>query len=348
MKAHALFVIAVLAAGCASQTATVPRADAPRADLGTPREAVATYSTDYRALVAAALPRITDAELRSLLSQAMKEAAAEKPLAVRDIGGWAGLFGLSVDPAKAGRPGELIDAGNASYLADAEAGQFYMTVRRPEVKPVPRPEFAQRIPAIRRAHEALADRIGIPRREIFFVDFRETLAQSTPRAQLPGTVESPIESVGATTTLLRAVGGLLVDGSAVRITGVDADRLEMVDVRWPQIRLAPDVLMKDVLSPARHADRVVRRLTANEQGKPVNVLMAVVLRPVRANHRVYFVPSLRVGILPKSEARRDGYRTDAGQELYFDLIAGAEELGDRDAREPVPENLERKLEQPPR
>ena len=347
MRLHALIGIALFAAGCAVRPPEPPRG-APRSDLGTPREAVSTFSTDYRALVAAALPRISDADLRSLLSQAQAEAAAEKPLAVRDVRGWAALFGLPIDPPKVERPGELIDVGDASYLVDPEAGRFYMTVRLPASAPVARQEFAGRLPAIRRAHEVLADRIGVPRRQIFFVDFRETLAQSTPRPQLAGARETPIESVAATTTLLRAVSGLLVDGSFVRMTGVDADRLELVDVRWPPLRLAPEVELKDLVSPARLADRVVKRLSATEQGKPVNVLMAVVLRPVRANHRIYFIPSLRVGTLPKSEARKDGYRTDAGETFYLDLLAGAEDLADRDEREPVPENLERAPEQPRR
>jgi hypothetical protein len=343
MRLHALIALALVAGGCAGQQA-IPPPGPPRADLGTPPEALSAFSTDYRALVAAAMPRISEGELRSLLGRAVKEAAEDKPLAVRDVREWAALFGLTVDPAGAGRPGELIDAGNASYLVDTEADQFYMTVRRPGTTPVTRSEFAGRISAMRRAHEALADRIGIPRRQIFFVDFREILAQSTPRPQLAGARESAVETVAATTTLLRAVAGMLIDGSAVRMTSVDADRLEMVDVRWPSLRLAPEVALKDVVSPARLADRVVSRLTTNEGGKPVNVLMAVVLRPLRANHRIYFIPSLRVGVLPKSEARRDGYRTDAGAQFYLDLIAGMEDLADREEREPVPESLERSLE----
>jgi hypothetical protein len=37
----------------------------------------------------------------------------------------------------------------------------------------------------------------------------------------------------------------------------------------------------------------------------------------------------------------DGYATEAGEELYLDLVAGLEDLPERDNRELVPENLER-------
>jgi hypothetical protein len=40
------------------------------------------------------------------------------------------------------------------------------------------------------------------------------------------------------TTVLRAVGGVQVEGSQLRLASIDADRLELVDVQWPPVRLA--------------------------------------------------------------------------------------------------------------
>jgi len=74
--------------------------------------------------------------------------------------------------------------------------------------------------------------------------------------------------------------------------------------------------------------------------------MAVVLRPVEANHRVYLVPLLRVGVTPKSRPENDGYVANAGEEFYLDLLAGMEDLPDRDDCDLVPENLEREKERP--
>lgn len=344
MKPIQLIVMAMLVGGCAVRPPMKPTS--PPSDLGSPPEVLAEFSTDYRVLVAAALPRVTADELRRRLNRVRTEAAETKPLAIRDAAAWAGLFERKVDPLLLEHATELVDTDDASYLVDPEIGRFYVSIRYPDLAPVPRQKFEQLIPDIRRAHEVLAEeKIGISRHEIFFVDFRETLVQSTPRPGLAGAREGPIECAGATTTLLRAVGGILVDGSFARISSVDARRVEMADVRWPPLRMAPEVEDRTVVAPARLADRVVERISSTAQGKPVNVLMAVVLRPMRADHRIYFVPSLRVGISPKSEPGKDGYQTEAGEEVYFDLVAGMEELADRDEREPK-ENLERQSGQP--
>jgi hypothetical protein len=297
-------------------------------------------STDYRALVEAALPRVGAESLAERLRAAAKEGAAD--LQVKDARSWAALFDLTLDPNsidRAQRAAEIVDLERGSLLVRPAEGRLWVAIRQGETKPYPREEFAKLVPEIRRAHLALAERIGIPRTQVFFTDFRETLAQSSPRPGLADARESAIESVGATTTLLRAAGGLLVDGSLVRISSVDAKRIEMVEVRWPRIVLACDVEAAKPLAPAQLLDRLVERVAAAAQKRPVSVRMAVVLRPLRNPYRTEFVPSLRVGVVPRSERVKDGYRTEAGEVLYVDLVPGYEE---KDLREVAPENLERK------
>jgi hypothetical protein len=260
---------------------------------------------------------------------------------VRDAATWTALFGLDAKARAGDRPGELVDLDAGSFLADAEAGRFLVSLSHPDAKPMPRRDFARRLPEIRRAHEALADRIGLAQGEILHVDFREILAQSTPAPGLAGARESEIESFGATTTLLRSAGGLLVDGSWASLTSLDERRIDRVEVRWPPIRLLPEVATGKLLAPADLADRIVRRIDSAARGREVNVLMAVVLRPVAAGARTYFVPSLRVGVAPRAVKAGDGYSTEAGEEFYLDLVAGLEELPERDGRDLVPQNLER-------
>jgi len=322
--------------------AAVPSSAQPAAsDLGSPREAATVYSSDYRALVAGALPKVGADALGRRLTAVRAEAERARGLSARDAASWTALVGLDAGPRKGDRPGELVELDAGAYLVDAEAGRFLASLAHPDAKPVPRRELARQLPEIRRAHEALAERIGLPKTEIFHADFREILAQSTPAPGLAGARESEIESFGATTTLLRASGGLLVDGSYATLTSLDARRLDRVEVRWPAIRLLPEVDGGKLLAPADLADRLMRRIESAARGREVNVLMAVVLRPVAAGARTYFVPSLRVGVTPKSVKQGDGYVTEAGEELYVDLVAGLEDLPERDDRELVPENLER-------
>lgn len=322
--------------------AAVPSSAQPAAsDLGSPREAATVYSSDYRALVAAALPKVGADAIGRHLERVRAEAARSRGLAVRDAASWTALFGLDAKTRAGDRPGELVDLDTGSFLADPEAGRFLVSLAHPDAKPVPRATFARQLPEVRRAHEALADRIGLAKGEIFHSDFREILAQSTPAPGLAGARESEIESFGATTTLLRAAGGLIVDGSFASLTSLDARRVDRVEVRWPAIRLLPEVEKGKLLAPADLADRVIRRIDSAARGREVNVLMAVVLRPVEAGARTYFVPSLRVGLAPKAVQQGDGYLTDAGEEFYLDLVAGLEELPERDNRDLVPESLER-------
>jgi hypothetical protein len=322
--------------------ASVPSIAQPAAsDLGSPREAATVYSSDYRALVAGALPKVGADALGRRLAAVRAEAAVSRGLAVRDAASWTALFGLDAKVRAGDRPGELVELEAGAFLADPEAGRFLVSLAHPDAEPVPRGELDRQLPEIRRAHEALAERIGVPKGEIFHTDFREILAQSTPAPGLAGARESEIESFGATTTLLRASGGLLVDGSYASLTSLDARRLDRVEVRWPAIRLLPEVDGGKPLAPSDLTDLLTRRIESAAHGREINVLMAVVLRPVEAGPRTYFVPSLRVGLAPKAVKERDGYRTEAGEEFYVDLVAGLEDLPERDDRELVPESLER-------
>lgn len=333
----------LILAGFASFQAAPSPAQAPSAapagtasDLGSPAQPRARFTADYRAAVEAALPRVAAADLSRRLRAAVAEDAAANPLAVRDAGAWTALFGVEPSADRSVSADELVEGKEASYLVAPQSGRLYMTIRRPDAKPYAREAFKQMLPRIRRAHQALAQRVGIPARQVFFTDFRETLAQSTPGSPAEGR-EGPIESAGATTTLLRAVGGVLVDGSFALMSSVNAEQIEMVDVRWPRVLLAPEVDVAKVVAPSELAARIAERIAADAKGQAVTVRMAVVLRPLRHAHRSYFVPSLRVGVLPATERVADaGYRTEAGQEFYLDLVPGLADLEERDERELVP------------
>ena len=52
-----------------------------------------------------------------------------------------------------------------------------------------------------------------------------------------------------------------------------------------------------------------------------------------------FVPAPRVSVLPQSQRLKDGYRTEAGEEFYFNLVAGVPALEEGDGSEP-PESLQ--------
>jgi hypothetical protein len=313
----ALLALVLSLAGLAS-------AAAQTSPLGSPAGQLGRYSSDYAAVVRAATPRVSAAELAKLLEGARRAAAAEKPLAVTDLRQLERFFGLR----ERGKPDArgYLDVGEAVYRVDPEQQRFYLVRRWDETKPVPRSDFAPRLEEIRAAHRALAERLGIPSSEIFFADVREILSETDGNPGLGNSIQGEILAEGAVTTLLRAVGGIQVEGSYARFSSIDAQRIDHVDVRWPAVRIPERALAKGLRTPRETLDGIVRRVTEDSRGEAVNVRMAVVLRPVESGSgkgELEFVPSLKVGVEPRSVKTRDGYRTDAGEIFYVDLLRGA-------------------------
>ncbi len=91
-------------------------------------------------------------------------------------------------------------------------------------------------------------------------DFREILSQTDGHPVLKKGVRGEIQSEGATTTLLRAVGGVLVEGSYARISSVDAKRLALIDIRWPNVRLSDAALKNGVRSPEDVVEALIKRV----------------------------------------------------------------------------------------
>jgi hypothetical protein len=288
--------------------------------LGSPAELVGRFSENYAEAVRSALPPIDAAELAKVIQGVQAAATKEKPLTIGSASELEKFFSLRERRGR-GQIGsaDFVDAGDAAYNFDAAAGRIYVAWRRSDVEPVSRETFASRIKDIRNAHHMLSERLGIPREEVMFTDFREILSETDGHPVLQNGIKGPIQSEGGTTTLLRAVGGVLVEGSYLRVSSVDAKSLMLVDVRWPRVRLS-DAALKNLRSPRDVMEVITKRVATSAKGLPVNVRMAVVLRPMDRSKPNEFVPSLKIGVQPKSVKTKDGFRTDAGEVFYSDLL----------------------------
>jgi hypothetical protein len=308
----------------------------PQSPLGSPAETAGRYSANYAEAARSALPKADLALLNKLVSEIREAAAAEKPLAVTDLRQMERLFGLR-ERGEADASG-YIDAGEAVYKVDAKRQRIYLARRYAVVQPVTRQEFARELEAIRASHFSLAERLGIPKQEVLFTDFREVLSQTDGHPVLEKSVQGPIQAEGAVTTILRSVGGVLVEGSYARLSSLDAKRLDLVDVRWPMVRLSEPALRKGLRAPQETLEPIVKRVAAESKSQAVNVRMAIVLRPISAeaqNSTFEFVLSLKVGVEPQSVKNHDGYRTDAGEVFYVDLIRDAPPFAETPAHDTV-------------
>lgn len=302
---------------------------AQESPLGSNAAVAGRYSTNYAEAVRAALPKANAAMLTKLLANVQKAAAAEKPLAIADPRQLEKTFGLR-ERGDADASGYL-DVGEAAYKVDTQRQRFYLVRRYADVQPVSRKEFEPELKAIRTAHQELAERLGVPRQEVFFADFREILSETDGHPELEKGVKGEIQSAGAVTTMLRAVGGILVEGSYLRLSSIDAKRLELMDLRWPAVHLSDATLKKGLRSPVESLPSITKRIAAESKGQAVSVRMAIVLRPVAASATARvtkFVPSLKVGVVPQSVKTENGYRTDAGEIFYIDLVRGAPAFAD--------------------
>ncbi|HSS99148.1 MAG TPA: hypothetical protein VLK33_19070 [Terriglobales bacterium] len=318
-----LFLSTILLISCAIAVS------AQESPLGSSVEASRRYSNNYAEIVRAALPKADAAMLTKLLANVRAAAAEEKPLAIADPRQFEKTFGLR-ERGQADASGYL-DVGEAVYRVDAERQRFYLVRRYADAQPVPRKEFERELKAIQQSHRQFTEQVGFPSKEIFFTDFREILSETDGHPELEKGVKGEIMSAGAVTTVLRTVGGIMVEGSYLRLSSIDAKRLELMDLRWPAIRLSAPTLRKGLRSPADSIPAITKRIAAESKGQPVNVRMAIVLRPVMATptaRATEFVPSLKVGVVPQAVKTEGGYRTDAGEEFFIDLIKGAPAFAD--------------------
>lgn len=316
MRTHYIASLLVLAFASAGSPAWAQTQDNP---LGTPAAAVGRFSENYAEAVRMALPPIDNDGLAKVMERVRAAAANSKPLAISNSAELEKFFGLrSRNPDKSG---DFVDAGDAVYRFEPQAGRLYVTWRLTDVKPVARATFSKRIKGIRSAHEALASRLGISANEVMFTDFREVLTKTDRRvpASTAATADSPIMAEGGTTTLLRAVGGVLVEGSYLRVSSPDAKRMSLVKASWPRVQLT-DASARQLRAPKDMLDEFAKRIANDSRGVPVSVRMAVVLRPVDPAKPGMYVPSLKIGVEPKAIKTADGYRTDAGMVYYSDLL----------------------------
>jgi hypothetical protein len=292
---------------------------AQESPLGSSSKAASRYSNDYAALVKGAMPALDAAALGRTMDGVREAKAGALALHSREQIGKA--LDLRVrDEKETGREKEMgreVDAGDALYRFDPDSAHLRAIWRTADKPARERDAFKAEMPEIKRAHEALVAHLGVDRREVYFVDFREVLSQNDDQAK---TQHGPVLAEGASSTFLRAVNGVLVEGSYARITSLDAKTLSSLDVRWPAVNLAEDVRAGKLRAPREMSEAIAKHIAAHSNKAAVNVRIAVVLRQVDAKRPGVYVPSLKIGVKPQSIKTENGYRTDAGEVFFSDLL----------------------------
>lgn len=283
-------------------------------DLGSPAESAQIYSEDYARLVDSALPRF-DSELlgRRLATVRAKYPNGYDPLRVRKISDIEDVLGL---PHSTTGGTDFVSTKTATYGISQSSGRVHYA-RNLEGQPPMDFKLAQQSQReLEARHLDLLAQVGIDRSQVLFANTgvmslrTQSLEMSDDKALLAA------DSVF--TYALRNIDGLQIEGSAAKIASRGAGDVVSMNLRWPGVLLHPQLTSFKLKS----ADVLKREVTAEVERVAnrgvVNVQMAVVLRPVKLDGRRVFVPSLKVGVLPREEAGAMFYVDLPQQQLSYD------------------------------
>jgi hypothetical protein len=278
---------------------------------GSPADAAGIFTRDYRKGVEAAFPPFDPRQLQERLEViAKKYGGREDPVRLRSLEAIEDLFGLA--PADRKDADNVVEQRRTYYEADPDLGTAYYYRDMEKVSPMPYGRAAKLQGDVAREHLALLDKMGVGKDEVFYTEtFFMMLQSSTDPEAGPVEETKPVVDVIAT-YVLRSLEGLMVEGSNVKIASKRPGKIETVSLDWPLFRYHPNLRSFDL----RDRDDLVREIESRvtdvvNNDEEVNVMMAVVLRPVFVGGGQTFVPSLRVGVLPN-----DG---QAGAMFYVDL-----------------------------
>jgi len=299
-----LMLLAPLAASSAADTN----------DLGSSAESAQLYSEDYTRLVDAALPTFNSELLgRRLATVRAKYPNGYDTLRLRKISDIEDVLGL---PHSTAGGSDFVSTKTATYGISQSSGRVHYALNLEGKAPMDFAEAQRSQRELELRHLDLLAQVGIDRSQVLFANTgvmslrTQSIEMSDDKAQLAA------DSVF--TYALRNIDGLQIEGSAAKISSRGAGDVVGLDLRWPSVLLHPqltsfklkpaDVLKREVLA---EVERVANR-------NVVNVQMAVVLRPVKLDGRRVFVPSLKVGVLPRDEAGAMFYVDLPQQQLAYD------------------------------
>jgi hypothetical protein len=279
---------------------------APANDLGSPADTAQLFSEDYARLIEATLPAFRSEELaRRLVLLREKYPNGDDSITLRKISDIESLLGL---PQATTGGTDYIATKTHTYGISAKSGRVHFA-RNLEGQPPMAFEEAQRSQReIEARHFELLERAGISPAKVLYTN-SGIVSLRTQSADMSDD-KALLAADSVYTYALRSIEGLQVDGSEARLASRSGGDLVSLSLRWPAMQLHPQLTSFKLKSAEELKREILPQVKLLSNGAVVNLQMAVVLRPVSLDGRRVFVPSLKVGVLPKEEA---------GAVFYVDL-----------------------------
>jgi hypothetical protein len=270
-------------------------------------------SEDYAALVERAFPPFDGAVLSRRLAT-IRRAYPEgyDTVNVRKIEDLEALLGL---PHSAVNGGDYVATEKATYGISATSGRIHYA-RNIDAEPPMAFDLAQRTQRdIEARHVELLAKMGIDAKQVLFAN----TGILSLRTQERGAPEesAKLQADAVFTYALREIDGLQVEGSEAKLASRDGGLVNL-SLRWPAMQLHPELADFSLKSGDELKREVLAQVEAAANRSPVSVRMAVVLRPVKVRSGRVFVPSIKVGVMPKEEAGAIFYVDLPRQALVYD------------------------------
>lgn len=271
---------------------------ADMSDLGSPAESAQSYSEDYARLVDAALPKFNAETLgRRLAAVRAKYPDGHDPLRLRKIADIEGLLGL---PHAATGGADFVTTGKATYGIRKDSGRVHYARNLEGQPPMDFAEAQRSQRELEARHLDLLAQAGVGREQVLFA--KTGVMSLRTQAEGESDDRSTLAADSVFTYVLRSIDGLQVEGSEAKIASRGAGDIVGLNLRWPGVLLHPKLTSFKLKSAEELKREALAEVKRAANGAVVNVQMAVVLRPVRLDGRRVYVPSLKVGVLPREEA----------------------------------------------
>lgn len=287
---------------------------ADTSDLGSPAESAQLYSEDYTRLVDVALPRFDTTVLaRRLATFRAKYPNGHDPLRLRKISDIENVLGL---PHSTASGSDYISTRTATYGISQSSGRVHYARNLEGQPPMDFAEAERSQRELEARHLDLLAQVGIDREQVLFANTGIMSLRTQSIEMNDDSAQLAADSVF--TYALRNIDGIQVEGSAAKIASRGAGDVVSMNLRWPGVLLHPQLTSFKLKSADELKREALAEIARAANGAVVNVQMAVVLRPVKLDGRRVYVPSLKVGVLPREEAGAMFYVDLPQQRLAYD------------------------------
>lgn len=287
---------------------------ADSSDLGSTAESAQLFSEDYARLVDAALPKFDSETLsRRFAMVRAKYPDGHDPLRVRKITDIEKLLGL---PHSTGGGSDFVATATATYGIGKDSGRVHYARNLEGQPPMDFNEAQRSQRELEARHLDLLAQVGLDRSQVLFA--KTGIMSLRTQAAGDGDDKSILAADSVFTYALRNIDGLQVEGSEAKLASRGAGDIVSLSLRWPNVLLHPKLTSFKLKGTEELKREVLEQVKQAANGAVVNVQMAVVLRPVKLEGRRVFVPSLKVGVLPREEAGAMFYVDLPQQQLAYD------------------------------